>query len=307
MSCRIHRRLEDILPHVETVSKGEYRGYTVVLIGGSSYRPSHFESYPEAESSEFFGAFRDRREAPYAEIRFQTRLSGHTATFAFDRPTDLLNHRLYDAGSGLRHVYVPTRTDLTVRRYALFMARLFRRHAVRPPYVLVGFSEGGFDALCFAKHFPMLTRAVCFVDSLVLGRLWREFETFRGNDQWYRDLAAGRFSFDHRRVPATCDGADRETLERLDTYIFERKTVDVILKLGVRDIPRSVPMLQLWSPYQDDPRVPDERKVDIQRRQSRLYPANIRSRWLDAPHQMERVIPLTLATLVVQMGDSAAV
>jgi pimeloyl-ACP methyl ester carboxylesterase len=289
------------LPHVKSGTYDPSVG-TFVLVGGSSYQCTDFDTFEVAESNDFYRKFDYEVEFPH--INFQARLSRQSATFSFDRPTDLLNHNLYAGGTHGR-VYVASWRDLTVERYARFMRSLFEHHELKPPYIFVACSEGGYDVLCFARHFARLVKKIYFIDTPIVGRYWERFETFRGNRQWYKDLEARKLSWE----PTRAMDVSEEMLERIDVYNFEVKTVSVINQFTIDDFPQKTPMAFLWSPYFDSPTAVSREKVSILKELSaalkRRY-AGAMCLFVDAPHQVERVLPLSLAAFITSTSRSAA-
>ena len=75
------------------------------------------------------------------------------------------------------------------------------------------------------------------------------------------------------------------------------------------DFPKQIPMVFFWSPYFDSPTTTSREKVRILKKMSielmRIYP-NATCFFVDAPHQMERVLPLSLSALIIS-GASLAV
>jgi len=297
MAVRVVRTLQETIPFLPNVKKGTYDPSvgTFVLVGGSSYKCTDFDTFDVAEGG-FYRKF--DYEAEYPHINFQTRLARQSATFSFDRPTDLLNHNLY-AGGKHRGVYVASWSDLTMENYARFMRALLDYHRIRPPYLFVACSEGGYDVLCFARYYASCVKRVYFIDTPIVGTYWQTFEALRGNGQWYDDLERRKFSWEPTRE---IDFHDEETLKKIDVYNFEVKTVNVINKLDVGDFPRAVPMVFFWSPYLDSAAVSRE-KVRILRRLSAAIRGSCTGAmclFVDAPHQVERVLPVSLSAFITR-------
>lgn len=289
-----HTRLEDIVPHVPASKKGVYRGYSIVVLGGSSYSVESLDRFQPQDESTYFPNI--KKECAYPNINFMKRLSAATTTFTFERPTDLINANLY-GGADHRHLYVASKTDLTIKKYGMFIDRMLQHHGVRGPYVFVGLSEGSYDALCYRRLRPGAVAGLCFVDSPYLERHILAFERLRGNLWWYEKLARGEYSWDARRRPAEADWRD------VDAYNFEMKTQNIITRLRVADVPPGA--VVLWSPYFASQRRRDRRMMAVQDALSAEYMARgVRVERRDAPHQMERVIPLSLAQLITSLVSS---
>lgn len=121
-----------------------------------------------------------------------------------------------------------------------------------------------------------------------------DFEAYRGNTQWYKNLERGIMSWRPFKQPSSLDD-----LMAIDNYNFELKTLNIIINLKLSDFPKDMPIYLFWSPYFDDPTTKNQVKIKIQKKQSMLMRKNIIISWLDAPHQMERVIPVFLSNFIL--------
>lgn len=89
----------------------------------------------------------------------------------------------------------------------------------------------------------------------------------------------------------------------MDTYNFEIKTYNFINKMTINDFPKKVPIIILWSPYYDDPTKISKEKTNIidkmNEKLHQLQYSNIAKIYINAPHQIERVIPVTLSNFII--------
>ena len=89
----------------------------------------------------------------------------------------------------------------------------------------------------------------------------------------------------------------------MDTYNFEIKTYNFINKFTINDFPKKVQIIILWSPYFDSPTEISKEKIDIINKMNEElhHPkySNIANFYINAPHQMERVIPITLSNFII--------
>jgi len=127
--------LNDIIPHIKYIKKGKYNKDigTFVLIGGSSYKCSDFDKFHVNKNDDYYRKF--NYEVEYPNINFQEKLSKCSTTFSFDRPTDLLNHNLYNNDLN-KYIYIASLHDLTIKKYAEFLNNLFNYHKLKQPYLL---------------------------------------------------------------------------------------------------------------------------------------------------------------------------
>lgn len=281
-------KLNDIVDHVPFKKEGQYAGYSIILIGGSGYTAEMFNYYKPP--SNFYNSF--YRETQFPHINFQSSLAKKTLTFAYDRPTDLLNTNLY-LNKNNKHVYIASKKDLNIKNYALFMHNLFKKHNIQPPFVFVCFSEGAYDFMCFAKHYKKCIKNCFFIDTPYLENNIFLFEKLRNNLNWYKDILQNKFSWDRKQI-------NNKNYANIDAYNFEIKTTNIILKLKVKNIPTTVPIYTLWSPYYDTGSRINNIKVRIQKKQSKMFPKNVKSFWWSAPHQMERTVPKTLSSFILK-------
>lgn len=149
--------LNDIIPFLKFIKKGKFNEKigTFILIGGSSYKCIDFDKYNVNKYDNFYRKF--KYEVEYPNINFQTRLSQASTTFSFDRPTDLLNHNLY-RNEQYKKIYIASLRDLTIKKYSDFLCNLFAYHKLKPPYIFIVFSEGGYDVMCFAKYYSSVIK-----------------------------------------------------------------------------------------------------------------------------------------------------
>jgi hypothetical protein len=101
-------------------------------------------------------------ERKLPNINFQKMLSEHTATFSFSRPTDLL--RINIENNKRYPVYSGSYDELTPQQYSKFIFDLLQHHDIKPPYVLIGFSEGGIDVYCFAYYYNKYVKQIFLLD-----------------------------------------------------------------------------------------------------------------------------------------------
>lgn len=295
----IINNLQEIIPFLPYIKQGKYDKNigTFILIGGSSYKSTDFDKFHVDKNDKFYRKF--NYEAEYPNINFQTRLSKISSTFSFDRPTDLLNLNLY-RNSKNKNIYIASLTDLTIKKYSQFLYNLFNYHDLKPPYIFIAFSEGGWDVLSFSKYYSNLIKKIYFIDTPLLGKYWLMYEKFRGNLKWYKDLEAKKFSW---KPSNKIDLSNKDILQKMDTYNFEIKTYNFINKMTINDFPKKIPIIILWSPYFDSPTEISKEKIDIINKMNEElhHPkySNIANFYINAPHQMERVIPITLSNFII--------
>jgi hypothetical protein len=172
------------------------------------------------------------------------------------------------------------------------------------------FSEGGFDVLCFQKYYPELIKQIFFVDTPILEKSWYEYEEFRGgkNDPnqglgFYKRLMDKKFSWDYKQYDSLdINNISRKELEKIDLYNFEIKTYKVIMKLKISDFSKNIPMFILWSPYYISPTTKCKEKINIIEKFCKKLNRykNIETMFMNAPHQMEVVIPITLSNYIIK-------
>ena len=89
----------------------------------------------------------------------------------------------------------------------------------------------------------------------------------------------------------------------MDTYNFEIKTYNFINKMTINDFPKKIPIIILWSSYFDSPTEISKEKINIINKMNEElhHPqySNIANFYINAPHQMERVIPITLSNFII--------
>jgi len=298
--------LKDIIPFLNFIKKGKFNEKigTFILIGSSSYKCIDFDKYNVNKYDNFYRKF--KYEVEYPNINFQTRLSQASTTFSFDRPTDLLNHNLY-RDEQYKKIYIASLRDLTIKKYSDFLYNLFVYHKLKPPYIFIVFSEGGYDVMCFTKYYSSLIKKIFFIDTPLLDKYMIKFEKFRGNIDWLNNLInKKKFSVNNTKLK-DINEIDRELLEKIDIYNFEVKTLNIIAKLKVSDFPKNIPIIILWSPYFDSATKISKEKVAIIDEMNKKLDNynNITYMYLNAPHQMERVIPITLSKFIITSIISA--
>lgn len=295
--------LQEIIPFLPHIKKGKYNKNigTFILIGGSSYKSTDFDKFQVDKNDKFYRKF--NYEVEYPNINFQTRLSKISSTFSFDRPTDLLNHNLYQ-NSKNRNIYIASLTDLTIKKYSQFLYNLFNYHKLKPPYIFIGFSEGGYDILCFSKYYSKCIKKIFFIDTPLLGEYMESFEKFRKNFKWLNDVRKKKFSWNKNN---NIDISNIDELKNIDIYNFEIKTYNIIDRLTIDDFPKKIPIIILWSPFYDSPTKISKEKMTIINKMNKELDKhnNIIYMYLNAPHQMERVIPITLSKFIIISITSA--
>ena len=295
--------LEQIIPTLPYVKKGKYNHKigTFILIGGSSYKSIYFDKINVSEKDKFYRKFDYERK--YPNINFQTNLSKYSTTFSFDRPTDLLNHNLYD-GEKHKNIYIASLTNLTIKNYSVFLNMLFNYHKLKPPYIFIGFSEGGYDILCFSKYYSKCIKKIFFIDTPLLDKYMENFEKFRKNFKWLNDVREKKFSWNKNN---NIDISNIDELKNIDVYNFEIKTYNIIDRLTIDDFPKNIPIIILWSPFYDSPTKISKEKMTIINKMNKELDKhnNIIYMYLNAPHQMERVIPITLSKFIIVSTISA--
>lgn len=303
----IHRSIMEMVPLVDVVKQGKWNGFAYVLIGGSGYMPTDFNHYDVPKTDQFYRKFHYETEWP--KINFQQNLSEDSLAFAFDRPTDILNHDLYN-NTKHKHIYIATETDLTIRSTAEFIKGVLDHHKIKPPYRFVVFSEGGFDVMCFHKYFSELVQDIYFIDTPFLEKYMVAFDTYRGNLPWMKDVLRRKYSWNGslddlvRGFGASGEDLSRKQLEKIDAYNFEIKTHNVIFKLKMSDVPKQVTCYFLLSPYLDNPTKKDKTKIKILKAMHKhLKYDNAKMFWVNAPHQIERTLPISLARFIVSTKE----
>ena len=218
---KVINSLTKIIPHIPVLEQGNYNGFSFVLIGGGSYQVKQFNKVNIKKDDDFYRKF--NYEVEFPNINFQKRLSKITTTFAFDRPTDLLNHNLYSNANN-EYIYIASLKDLTIKNNAKFILDLLKYHNIKPPYVFVVFSEGGFDVICFQKYYPKLVKQIFYIDTPILEKSWYEYEEFRGGKVdpnqglgFYKRLSKKQFSWKYCEIN---NNTTRQELELIDLYNF---------------------------------------------------------------------------------------
>lgn len=133
-----------------------------------------------------------------------------------------------------------------------------------------------------------------------------KFEKFRGNIDWLNLINKKKFSVKNTKLK-DINKIDKELLEKIDIYNFEVKTLNIIAKLKVSDFPKNIPIIILWSPYFDSATKISKEKVAIIDEMNKKLDNynNIIYMYLNAPHQMERVLPITLSKFIITSIISA--
>ena len=122
------------------------------------------------------------------------------------------------------------------------------------------------------------------------------FEKFRGNLKWYKNIINKNFSWNPKnKINLT----DKKILEQIDIYNYEIKTYNIIHK--ITNLPKNIPIIILWSPYFDSPSKTSKEKINIINQLNKELDKykNITYLFMNAPHQMERVIPITLSNFII--------
>ena len=304
---KVVNSLTKIIPYIPTLKQGEYNNiFSFILIGGGSYQTKQFNKVNIKKDDDFYRKFNYETEFP--NINFQKRLSKISTTFSFDRPTDLLNNNIYSNNTN-KYIYIASLKDITIKKNAKFILDLLNYHKIIPPYVFVVFSEGGFDVLCFQKYYPELVKQIFYIDTPILEKSWYEYEEFRGgrNDPnqglgFYKRLSKKQFSWDYNKYKnLDINNISMKELETIDLYNFEIKTYNVIMKLKISDFSKSINMFILWSPYYISPIKKCKEKINILEKFSKKLNKykNIKTMFINAPHQMEVVIPKTLSNYII--------
>ncbi len=124
------------------------------------------------------------------------------------------------------------------------------------------------------------------------------FEKFRGNLEWYKNVIEKKFSWNSNNK---INLKDKKMLEQIDIYNFEIKTHNIINKLKIDDFPKNIPIIILWSPYYDTATKISKDKVNIIKKMNKKLNehGNITCLFMNAPHQIERVIPITLSNFII--------
>lgn len=291
--------LTEIIPYLPHIKKGKYNKKigSFVLLGGSSYKSVYFDKYNVKKNDNFYRKF--NYEIEYPNINFQTTLSKISTTFSFDRPTDLLSHNIW-SDENYKKIYIASLQDLTIKKYSKFIYDVLLYYKIKPPYIFITFSEGGYDVLCFSKYYSNLIKKIYFVDTPLLEKYMLMYEKFRGgvNDPnqglgFYKRLSKKKFSWNKKFI-------NKNEFEKIDLYNFEIKTYNIIMKLKIIDFPKTIPMVIFWSPYYDNPLKKSKVKINIIKQMNIKLNNNIQTYFLNAPHQIERVLPITLLSLIVK-------
>lgn len=289
---KYHYALNEIIPFLPYVKKGKYNKNigTFILVGGSGYKSIYFDKFIVNEDDNFYRKF--KYEVEYPNINFQERLSKISATFSFDRPTDLLNHNLY-SDENYNNIYIASLKDLTIKNYALFMNNLFIYRKIKPPYIFIAMSEGGHDVLCFTKYYNNLVKQIYFIDTPFLGSYMETFEKFRKNNKLLNNVREKKFSW---KKTNKMELLNEEELMKVDAYNFEIKTCNIIGKLRYDNLPITI----IWSPYFDSATKKCLIKIKIINQINKELKKfnNINYFIVNAPHQVERVLPITLFNII---------
>ncbi|AYV79383.1 MAG: hypothetical protein Faunusvirus11_22 [Faunusvirus sp.] len=309
---KIYTKTNSIIPNIPYSKQGVYNGeYSIVLLGGSGYDYRDFDLCKE--SPEYYNRF--DLEMPFPRINFQKMLSKYTATFSFTRPTDLLNVNLYF--NGKYPAYIGSYDDLTPQNYSKFIFDLLNYHKIAPPYVLVGFSEGTLEAYCFAHYYSKYIKNIFLVDPtacfFLSHKLVKSFEKLRGNSMWidklinkkpkkpvFRDdININKIVKYYRK---SRDEHDKQVIivKKIDEYNFSIK-----MKAFIDDVSlyiTQIPIYMCFAKREFNPA--DENKVHILK--YKLYELikkqnrKTKIKWFNAPHQVERVLPITLKDYIIK-------
>ena len=296
---KYYYKLNNIIDKIPTITEGEYNGFSIILLGGSSYKPKHFNKWKVSKNDKFYRKF--NYEVEYPNINFQKRLSKITTTFSFDRPTDLLNHNLYNGDN--YDFYIASKRDLSIKNYANFIKKLLKYYKIKPPYVLIGFSEGCWDIMSFIKYYPKYIKRVFWIDGGLVGKTFEEYEKYRGNHKWFKNTINDKFW----KFSGEVNLQNKELLEKIDYYNFHIKTYtflrnyDTLLKIN-----KEIPIIICWAENhwkgKKDIAKPKEIikiKNDYCKLLQKKYKLNVNCYWFNAPHQIERVLPITLSKFII--------
>ncbi len=290
-----------MIDKIPCVKSGKYNGYSIVLIGGSSYKPIDFNKWYVSKDDKFYRKF--DYEVEYPNINFQKRLSKMTATFSFDRPTDLLNHNLYEGDK--YDFYIASKKDLTIKKYSKFIKDLLDYHKIKAPYVLIGFSEGCYDVMTFAKYYPELTKKIFWIDGGKMGEILMEYEKFRGNDKWFKKLLKDKFWKFPKDNKINVN--DRELMEKIDEYNYNVKTYKFMRNDNLLKINKEIPIIICWAEnhWESNRLIAKSKKIIEMKNEyckilKERYGLNVECYWFDAPHQIERVLPITLSNFIMK-------
>ena len=292
--------LDKIIPYITCKDEGKYNGFSYVLVGGSSYKPSYFNKFNVPKNDNFYRKF--NYEVEYPNINFQKMLSKKTKTFSFDRPTDLLNHNLYN--NDKYNFYIASKGDLTIKKYGKFIKNLLDYHKIKPPYVFIGFSEGCYDTMTFAKYYPKLTKKIFWIDGGLIGDSLIKYEKFRKNHIWFDNLLKDKFwKFNKNSI----NKKDKYLLEKIDLFNYNIKTYQFLKNDDLLKIDKNIPIIICWSKYHPvgnkliaKPKYVIKIKKDYCNILMKKYNLNIKCVWFDAPHHIERVFPITLSKFIIK-------
>lgn len=293
-------KLDSIIDKINVKKIGKYNGFSIILIGGSSYKPIHFDKVDFNKN--FYEKF--NYEKKYPNINFQKNLSKITTTFSFDRPTDLLNHNIYDGDN--YDFYIASKRDLTIKKYAKFIKTLLEYYNIKPPYVLIGFSEGCYDIYSFIKYYSNSVKKVFFIDAGLVGPFMNKYEFWRGNKKWWLSIKNDTFP----KINTTqIDIKDKKILEQIDVYNFNIKFRQFFKNYNdLINFDKNIPIYLCWAKYHygkdgwiNYKSSPSEilqlKKQFCKYMKKNKY--NIKCKWFNAPHQIERVLPITLHNYII--------
>ena len=285
-------KLEEMIDKIQVVKRGKYKNFSIILIGGSSYKPIYFNKVNF--NTDFYEKF--NYEKKYPDINFQKNLSKITTTFSFDRPTDLLNHNLYEDDKF--DFYIASKNDLTIKNYANFMNNLFKYYKIKPPYVLIGFSEGCYDIYSYIKYYPNLVKNIFFIDGGLIGPLMDRDEFLRGNQKWWLSIKNDTFP----KIKKTkIDLQDKKLLKKIDIYNFDIKFYQFLKNYkNLMDFDKKIPIYLCWAKYDYKSSLLE---ITLLKKQFCEYIKKnnykIKCKWFNAPHQIERVLPITLHDYII--------
>jgi hypothetical protein len=298
-------KLDDMIDNVDVIKEGKYNGFSIILIGGSSYKPEHFNKVDF--DIDFYKNFDTEREFP--NINFQKTLSKITTTFSFNRPTDLLNHNIYNGDK--YDFYIASKIDLTINNYGKFIDNILKYHNIKPPYVFIGMSEGCYDIFAYLKYQTNLIeknliKKVFLIDGGYVGKYLDDYEYWRGNKKWWLSIKNNSFPKINKIKPILIK--NRKLLEKIDVYNFNVKSYQFLKNYKkLINFNKQIPLYlcyakyhynkEGWINYKSSP----EEIILLKKNFCKFLKINnynIKCRWFNAPHQIERVLPITLSKYI---------
>lgn len=201
---------------------GLYKGFSIILFGGSSY---DYSTWDRVDKKWVTWATKTLKKSVKEDINFQKDLSTRTETFSFTRPYDLLNVNLYQ-NKQYKIIKLPNKFFIP-KNFAIYVKELLNHHKIRPPYFLYGASEGCDDVMIFAKYYPKLICGVILEDPTGMNgdiSLSIEFETLRGNKKWINDLISGKISM---KLDWDINSKSKKELKAFDNKLIEKRWYNI--------------------------------------------------------------------------------